>query len=230
MKLTDELFSGSKRNLVIVCAVVFCMSVIGRLAIIAVTQKMDYDIDLCIYVSGGQLITFGVNPYDHNDGINIRQELKEKFAIYCPQIFTTQERWDYYASSNLPLTLMMFGAIDHFFPGNHRAYRVVFVFIDSLLSAFIVLFVFSVWRLKTSILNLALSAGLGMSSPILLWWGTAMPEDKGTQILLMLLALLYAKERKLLLSAVFLSGAIAFKGLGVFIAPLCAWYLSLIHI
>jgi len=130
------------------------------------------------------------------------------------------------ASANLPPTLLLFGAIDHFFPGDPRAYRVVFAVLHSLLAAFVAFFVFKMWNLKPSPQHLILAASFGLFSPILLCWGTAIPEDKGFQILLMLSALYYARTQRLVLSAILLGGPIAFKGLGVFIAPLCAWYIA----
>ena len=224
MRFTSALFTPSNRALATLAAVSFLMAAASRFALIGVTPRSNSFIDVQIYAAGGQLMSHGINPYDPADGSDFRQKLREKYDEVNAWFAETQPRFDYYAGGNLPLNLMLFGAIDHFFPANPIAYRAVFALADSLLSAFVVYFVFKVWRLAPSLVHLILAAGLGVFSPILFAWGFFSPEDKGLQILLMISAVYFAWSGRWVLSALLLGGSIAFKGLGVFIAPLCAWY------
>jgi len=123
-------------------------------------------------------------------------------------------------------------------------HRYSYAFLDSILSALIVWFVIRHWHpaagalsyLLTSLgmmpsasllaARLAIGVTLGCFSPVLLKYGGALPEDKGVQILLMLVTLAcYLSDREGIWywgGAVFLGLSIAFKGLGIFLAPLFA--------
>jgi hypothetical protein len=187
------------------------------LVIVYVTPGTDKSIDLCIYIDSGQLVSNGINPYDFNDGKELRNLLRTDNVAYDEWVSRTQEKWDTYACSNLPLSLLYYGAIDYFFTGDALAYRIVFSFADALLSSLIVLFLIRYSGLKAGLFNLTFISLIGIFTPILLLWGSVIPEDKGIQILLMLLAAIFSKEKNILLSAIFLGFSVAFKGLGVFI-------------
>ncbi|HET6244977.1 MAG: DUF190 domain-containing protein [Bacteroidetes bacterium] len=182
-------------------------------------------IDLSIYRDGGQLISHGINPYDFNDGKELRNLLRLDDVAFVEYVSQSQEVWDFYSSGNLPLSLLFFGAIEKIFNGDPVAYRIVFAFFDSILSSLIVLFLLKFWHLKKSLLNMILMLGIGALSPTLLFWGTILPEDKGLQILFMLLAIYFAKDKKIFLSAIFMGCSIAYKGLGVFVFPVCLFFL-----
>ena len=224
MKLTSALFPASNRALATLTVVSFLLAAVGRFAFIGLTPMSESFIDLVIYMSGGRIVSHGLNPYDSTDGSEFRRKLRAEYAQAQPWLTETQERFDFYASGNLPLNLMFFGAIEHFLPGNPYAYRAAFALADSLLSAVVVCFVFRVWRAAPSAANLLLAAGLGVFSPILFFCGVLQPEDKGLEILLLLSAVCFAWSRRWVLSAFLLAASIAYKGVGVFIAPLCLWY------
>ena len=224
MKLTSALFPASNRALATLTVVSFLLAAVGRFAFIGFTPMSESFIDLVIYMSGGRIVSHGLNPYDSTEGSEFRRKLRAEYAQAQPWLTETQERFDFYASGNLPLNLMFFGAIDHFLPGNPYAYRAAFALADSLLSALVVCFVFRVWRVAPSVANLLLAAGLGVFSPILFFCGVLQPEDKGLEILLLLSAVCFAWLRRWVLSAFLLAASIAYKGVGVFIAPLCLWY------
>ncbi len=199
----------------------FIVALVIRLFFIFNTQHQNEAIDLNIYRDGGQLITNCINPYDYNDNVELRNQLRQDSLAYNLWVCETQERWDYYASSNLPLSLLYYGLIDKVSNGNSNIYRVFFAVIDSILATLIVLILISFWQLKPSLTSLILILGLGSLSPTLLLWGTVYPEDKGLQILLMLLAIIFAVDKRWVVSALMLGCSIAFKGLGVFIIPIC---------
>ena len=128
------------------------------------------------------------------------------------------------------------------------SYRVVFAVQDSLCSVLIFLFVLFHWplnrlprcehassRARGQFWPHLLSdkwalyvpgALLGSLSLPFLYWGTVIPEDKGFEIFLMVGASLCCLSRKawirVHLGPAILGLSVAFKGLGVFLAP---WYL-----
>ena len=216
-------------------AIVFFVSFLLRLSIILSSDQNFENIDLCIYRDTGQLISWRINPYNFNDSPELRERFRNDGAHWT--VFTTksQEIWNYYASSNLPLAAIFFGVIEHLFHSG-VAYRVAFAFMDSLLAVLILLFVFKRWRLGSATklpLNLttnklfAIALMLAALSPTLIYWGVIWPEHKGTGTLLILSALYFSYSSNSLLrvglSSVLLGLSVAFIGLGVFVAPLCLY-------
>ena len=205
----------------ILLIIVFAIAFITRLYLVYKTPQNNNTIDLNIYRDGGQLIINGINPYDYFDSVEIRNKLRLDSIAYTPWISETQERWDFYASGNLPLSLLFYGFTESISSGNPFFYRLLFVFIDALLAMFIALIMLENWKLIPSLSNFLLILGIGALSPTLLLWGCSFPEEKGLQILFMILAPLFASKKNLIWSTLFLGCSIAFKGLGIFIAPLC---------
>ncbi|WP_147243340.1 hypothetical protein [Chitinophaga flava] len=201
--------------------VVFLLAMAARVFLIVKTPGKAKDIDISIYMDGGQLVSHGINPYNHQDKVDVRHALRTDSVAYHDYVDADQKRWDDYASSNLPLSLLFYGAIDSFSTANGLLYRLVFVFFDSLLAVLIAQIILKYWKVENTWYRIALIGGLGIFNPVLLHWGAIIPEEKGLQILLMLGAFYFAREKRLLLSAVLLGMSVAFKGLGAFIAPLC---------
>ncbi|MGD0497274.1 MAG: hypothetical protein ABSC23_02455 [Bryobacteraceae bacterium] len=226
------------RNRVWMCLAVFLLAFGVRFSLIATTPKYDNSIDLEIYRAGGGLIAKGVNPYDYAAGLVEREALRSR---------TTQATlkdpalWNYYASSNLPLTLLFFGGITSIHD-SALAYRYTFAVLDSFLSLFVFLFVLDHWTSQSlvgqrdSTLSrfsgaafgfygrLLMGLGLSALSPTLLKWGTIFPEDKGIQTLLMVFALacILSSNRRIAAygAPVVVGLSIAYKGLGIFLLPL----------
>jgi len=202
----------------------FIISFLVRLTAIHDTPQMDKWIDLAIYMDGGQLIVNGVNPYNFLDDMELRDSLRTDTIAYNYFVDETQDRWNFYASGNLPLSLLYFGAIETITQGDAFGYRVAFALADSLLAVMIAVFILHFWQVKNRKILYPLIIGLGFLSPVLLYHGSLLPEDKGLQILFMISALYFSEKKYLVPGALFLGWSIAFKGLGVFIAPLCLYF------
>jgi hypothetical protein len=221
---------------------VFAASFAVRITAIKMFPQYDHHDDIEIYRASGALIVRGINPYDFSDHIPVRTSLREQSPNpYMREL--SQARWDYYASSNLPMNLLFFGALNAI-SDTPLAHRYAYGFFDSLLSVLVVWFVLRHWPATPGFLGTALSSAglspnagmfaerpgigltLGCFSPILFKNGAAIPEDKGIQILLMLAAVAcYLSPRERIWfwgGAVFLGLSIAFKGLGIFLVPLFA--------
>jgi hypothetical protein len=233
MKLT-------KPTWLIILLLVFATSFAFRAAAIRLTPRFDHYVDLEIYRASGDLILRGANPYDFSDKIAVRVSLREQSRDTAFRQLD-QARWDYYASSNLPMNLLFFAGLSAI-SDTPWMHRYSYAFLDSILSALLVWFVIRHWHPaagglsslltsrgfspNTALLaeRLAIGVALGCFSPVLLKYGGVLPEDKGIQILLMLATLAcYLSDRESIWfwgGGVFLGLSIAFKGLGIFLAPL----------
>jgi hypothetical protein len=207
----------------IALGLVFILSFCIRYIITALTPERNTWIDLCIYIDGGQLIANGINPYDYNDEPLLRDSLRTDSIAFDHYVAESQDRWNFYASGNLPLTLLYFGAIEQIAQGDPFIYRVVFSFMDAILSVILTMFISTYW-ITNEKYKFLVAIGLGTLSPILLSAGTFLPEDKGVQILLMVGAIYFSKKKDFFPATLLLGWSVAFKGLGVFIAPVCLYY------
>jgi hypothetical protein len=216
----------------------FLIALLIRLLSISLSRSKDHDIDLAIYRDAGQLVVNGINPYNFNDNVELRQKLRTDKDNFNEYVSSEQERWDYYANSNLPLATLFFGGVEYCF-ASPRAFRYVFAFFDSILAVMILAFVINKWKYNLpdnkfvkslpekfrTDLPIYLGFSLGAVSPILLLWGTFIPEPKGIGLLLILSSIYFSdstnRKLSMLLSPVLLGFSVAFIGLGVFIAPLC---------
>lgn len=208
----------------------FGLALALRVGIILGSPRVNYEnTDLEIYREGGALVAAGINPYDPHDGVRLRQTLREQSASPTLRItgdlrLTPQEWWDYIVSSNPPLNLLFYGAID--LVSHHPIWwRMVFAVMDSACAAIVMFIVLRHWSNVSAIEALACGFALGAGSLVMLQWGTHSPQDKGTELLLMtgaLAASLSERRRLWLFVAALLVGlAVAFKVLGVFLIPYC---------
>lgn len=211
-----------------------------RLVLITATPTKNKAIDLVIYRATGQLVANSINPYDFNDNIELREQLRNNKDNFDEWVCSDQDHWNYYTNSNLPLASLFFGGIEYCFASS-KAFRYTYAFSDSILAVLILAFVLKKWNyrlpdnsffskipqsLKQN-MPLFIGLSLGAFSPILLLWGTYIPEPKGTGILLILSAVYFSdssnKKLSIIASPVLLGFSVAFIGLGVFISPLCIY-------
>jgi hypothetical protein len=217
---------------------IFMLAFSVRYYIIVNTPQQNQWIDLSIYTDGGKLLSNDINPYDFLDKVELRNNLRLDAKAYNSWVGETQERWNYYASSNLPLTLLFLGVIERI-SSDPLFYRLVFAFWDSLAAVFIVLYVINHWnylfimkhwnqKISSSKYVFFVATILAALSPIFLKWGTILPEDKGIQILFMVSALFFSRSKnkllRIYLGSFLLGASVAFKGLGIFLVPLCTYY------
>ncbi|HQL64171.1 MAG TPA: hypothetical protein PLQ35_18000 [bacterium] len=196
-----------------------------RFCEILFTPEGNNFIDLSIYISGGELLSADINPYDWDEDPTTREQLRVSNFSFNGFTSRTQERWNYYASSNLPLTLVFLGLADRL-SSSPMSYRLLFAAMDSALAGLTVLFIVRFWPCDLSLRKIVIYAlALAGLSPVLFQYGVRLPEDKGIQILLMLLSLYFAgSAKKIYLSALFLGASVAFKGIGLIMLPLALYY------
>jgi hypothetical protein len=222
MKNYPEILFSNRKKIVLF---IFFLALIVRLLLILTNHTKNKITDLNIYRETGQLVKSGVNPYIFTEDTEVRNKLRLDTIAYDPFVSETQEAWDYYTSSNLPMSSLHYGLIDKITNSNPVAFRIIFSFFDSVLSVITALFLIKYWQLTSTWLNLILVLGAAALSPTLLLWGSIVPEDKGLQTLFMLSAVWLAKDKKWILSSVMLGISVAYKGLGIFISPLCLFFI-----
>jgi hypothetical protein len=232
------------RTWISLLALVFVVAFAVRGLAIRLTPRGDYYTDLEIYRASGELILKGVNPYDYSDKLATRTALRQQ--AHSPYVRDDQARWNYYTSGNLPMNLLFFAAVSGI-SDTPRFHRYTYAFFDSVLSVVVVWFVIRYWGTRGAISTMQeyrgmpserallakrLGAGLLLAavSPVLLKAGVAYPEDKGIEVLLILVViscwLSHNYHRWYWGGAVFLGLSIAFKGLGIFLAPMFIGRLS----
>lgn len=220
----------------------FLIAISIRVLFIYCTPNRIEDTDLHIYRDAGQLVVNGVNPYNFSDNVNLRQQLRTDKDNYDEYVCSDQDKWDYYANSNLPLATLFFGGIEYCFE-SPMAFRYFFALFDSILAVVIIAFVLNKWQYRlpyNRIINklpsklqqnypLLIGLSLGALSPNLFLWGTYIPEPKGTGLLLILSSIYFSdssnKKLSIFVSPVLLGFSVAIIGLGVSIIPLCLYNL-----
>ena len=91
----------------------FLVALSLRIVLIIISHNKIDEIDLKIYRDAGQLVANGVNPYDYNDNVELRQQLRTDKVNFDEYVSGDQDRWNYYANSNLPLATLFFGCIEY---------------------------------------------------------------------------------------------------------------------
>jgi len=216
--LFHKLLISPKKSLILIFVVAFLL----RLYFILITPNYNNWIDLSIYRSSGRLISNGINPYDFQGQIKLR----EKIRIDLMKDYK-KDSWNNYISGNLPLSQIYYGLIERISP-TPEAYRLIFNAFDSLLVVLIFLFTQKFWQIQQAKKS-NLFYTLIFLLPVTLVWGTILPEDKGLQILFMIGTVYLANSRstlkKILISPILLSFAVTFKLYGIFLIPICLYYL-----
>lgn len=206
---------------------VFVVSFFVRIALIVLTWGAKDHIDLCIYRDAGQLVLNKVNPYKFDSSTDLRQQLRTDNIAYNEYTCQNQERWDHFAGSNLPLSNYYFAFCEWLGLGG-LGFRLFFALADSLLAMYIFLlfkdykfgFKISIFDKFENIYPLIISLILSGTAPIFLYWGTSLPEHKGTGILMIIASFYYLfKKQNFILSGLFLGFSIAFIGVSAILLP-----------
>lgn len=225
--LQRRLLACSDRKLFLL---VFVLSLGTRLLVLFAVYSPTPQIDASIYISVGQLVAHGIDPYDYSDGLEEREKLQAENPIDWLRD-GGKERWNYYVSGNLPLTSLYFGLIEKIHVGNIVLFhRLVYAVVDSIASLLIFILCWRHWPRTNAVSGSKQSErrfysaiALGSVSPLFVFWGTVFAEDKGLQTLFMvgtMLCLLSGRKLNELLGAALLGMSIAFKALGIFLVPI----------
>ena len=206
---------------------VFLLAFSIRFLLILATPATNTITDLCIYIDSGQLMSHKINPYKLSEQPTIRNKLRKDSFAFNAYTCQNQAVWNYFASSNLPLALILFGLIDSI-SSTYLCYRLSFALFDSILALIIFSFIRNNWQKKIGSDWFSGQIMLGIFSPVLLQNGTIITEHKGTAILLILAAIQFTSSKNKFireyLSACFVGSSIAFIGLGIFVLPLCLFH------
>ncbi|WP_250631126.1 hypothetical protein [Rhodoflexus caldus] len=211
-----------KQSVKVVFIITVLLSLLLRWWLIWFTPELNTNIDLLMYMDGGQLTAMGINPYDYNDSKEIRNQLRKDDYAYQEYTAQSQDIWNYCAASHLPLTQFNLALAYKLFyyPEGFRYY---FAFFDSILCGLICLFIIRNWKSNDETKFFA-NLILGICSPFLISWSIVNPGDKGTETLLILAFLLSISSNSktifLYVSALFMGLGIAYKAVAAFFIPL----------
>jgi hypothetical protein len=203
---------------------VFLVSFITRIIIIQLTPFANSYADISCLVNGGQMISNGINPYNFEEDIALRNELRLDPIGDNSWLCSEQSIWNYHSANNLPFNLLFNGAIDYIFNSNVYFYRYTYALIDSLIGYIATLLLFTLIRLPVTWVSILFTLFVSGLSPLIMLNGTLIPEDKGFQVLLMLLALWFSIHKEFFKATLSLSLAIGFKAIGIIVAPICLFY------
>jgi hypothetical protein len=203
---------------------IFIVSFLFRIVLIIYTPSANNFADISCLVNGGQMITNGINPYKFDENKQLRNELRTDSIANNAWLCSTQELWNYHSANNLPFNLLFNGILDFFYRGDVSLYRYTYALIDSLIGYVATLFLFTIIQLPINWFSILFTLFISGLSPIIILNGTLVPEDKGFQVLLMLLALWFSINKNFFYACLTLSFSIGFKAVGAIIAPICLFY------
>ncbi|MBO0933753.1 hypothetical protein [Fibrella aquatilis] len=228
-------------------ALTFGLGLAVRLILVAITPMSSHFADTCLTMESGSVISHDIRTYDPTNQPALRAQLRDDDYAYLPPIASIPADWNFHTSTHLPLSLLLYGVFDVWWPTT-LAFRLSFSVLDTLLGCF------AYWWLWLMLLPLRPGEvptgwlaylrrglagrtiefyvlGLVILSPVLLKAGTVILETKGTCSLLMVASLCFFHQRaarlRLLVSPALLGMSIAYMGVGVFLVPYFAGWLLL---
>jgi len=203
-----------------------------RLSTINKSPVWNNWIDLKIYLHSGELIANGINPYNSGSGGITRAEIERRSS---KDIGPDRSVFDMYVSSNPPLATIVSGlvvmATSSDWLGADEAsivrFRIAYAFLESLIAPIILLILFFRLNSRAHFSHITAFASLAIIPLPLLKWGTYLMEDKGIEVLLMLIFLYCFTSKneytKYILGALFGGLSVSFKVLGVVFIPWVCW-------
>jgi len=223
-----RLFGPWEPRVFLVLAVIII--VISRGTVI-LTSHDDAQMDLSIYQEIGELVANGIDPYDFTKDRQRRENLR--LNDYGAAVYAKQNTglYDYYVSSNLPGSTVLYGLLERISNGNPKVFRLAFSFGDILIALAAYLLLSRVGIVLDTLSKQATFSLAAIYYPSNIYWGLVWSEDKQIQTALMLFAAGLLVERpaargQLNAVAIGVVGAMSviFKAFGIFLAPLVIGY------
>jgi len=201
-----------------------------RIIVIHATPSNDDFIDLSIYCEVGELVVNGVDPYDVSAKLDLRERLRLNNHGAVPYVTASKADYDFYVTSNLPASTLLYGLIEWLSGGSPHGWRFILISGDLAIALATFFFLRRIGiKLDTRETQIAFALS-AICYPSLVQWGTVLAEDKQFQTALMiaLAGLLVAPGRspRLNAAAIGILGCLSvmFKALGVFLVPLALYY------
>lgn len=213
-----KLIHSHNRTKILLTLSLCSLAMIIRLCLIKSGLAQSSWIDLSIYRSAGALFNNGVNPFDAQEVLqNPISELVRTDPRYFDAYASDISRWPYYVSGNPPMSVLLWSIIELLGRNSGLFHQVVYSVTDIIvfLLALLIFKQIAVLRIRDV---LALSI-LTVFNPIVLWWGTWLPEEKQVQTALMLLLIYFMSRPSYLMRGLTSSLVVLFKAVGL---PLAA--------
>ena len=153
---------------------------------VILTSHDDAQMDLSIYQEVGELVANGIDPYDFAKDRQRREALR--FNDYGVAVWAREipARYDYYVSSNLPGSTMLYGLLDLISHEDPKVFRLAFAFGDVLI-ALAAYFLLKRCGIVLDRFSKQVTFSLAaIYYPSNIEWGLVWSEDKQIQTALML--------------------------------------------
>jgi hypothetical protein len=196
---------------------------IAHVFLIQISPAGKFAIELNISREAGQLWLNGVNNYKSNDGVEIRERLRNDDIARNDYVSSKQELWNLYTAAAPPGSTLFYAGAEAFSGGDAEMWRYVLLLGDLLIIAGGLSLLYR--SAAPSLLDIGLAVFFLGFYPGLLRYGVVTPEEEQIQtgLILCFLAVAAGKDRTArsgALAGLLMGLAIAFKGMGVFFLPL----------
>jgi len=198
---------------------------------VILTSHDDAQMDLSIYQEVGELVANGIDPYDFANDRQRREALRLNDYGAAAWAKQNSALYDYYVSSNLPGSTVLYGWLERISSGNPKVFRLAFAFGDVLIAVAAYVLLTRCGIVLDTFGKQATFSLAAIYYPSNIEWGLVWSEDKQIQTALMLFAagllvIRPAGRGRLNALAIGSVGAmsIIFKAFGIFLAPLALSY------
>jgi hypothetical protein len=209
------------------CAVLLIVIAMAiRLGLIKYGLAQSSWIDLKIYRSAGALFNAGINPFD---SLAVNGAAAESIRVdprYFDSWASDPSVFSYYVSSNPPLSVLFWAVLEFLGRGTALFHQLVYSSFDILVYCIALL----LHRQITSKIRLVDVIGISLLTifnPIVIWWGTWLPEEKQVQTALVLSLLLLMSRPRFVITGIVTSLVVLFKAVGLPLALVVAIHLAL---
>jgi len=144
--------------------------------------------DLSIYQEIGELVANGIDPYDFTKDRQRRENLR--LNDYGAAVYAKQNAglYDYYVSSNLPGSTVLYGLLERISNGNPKVFRLAFSLGDILIALAAYLLLSRAGIVLDTLSKQTTFSLAAIYHPSNIYWGLVWSEDKQIQTALMLFA------------------------------------------
>jgi hypothetical protein len=207
-----------------VLLVVIAMAI--RLALIKYGLAQSTWIDLKIYRSAGALFNAGINPFDSFAVNGAAAESIRVDPRYFDSWASDPSVFSYYVSGNPPLSVLFWAVLEFLGRGTALFHQLVYSSFDIVVYC-IALLLHRQITTKIRLIDVIGISLLTIFNPIVIWWGTWLPEEKQVQTALVLSLLLLMSRPRFLITGLVTSLVVLFKAVGLPLAIVVAVHLAL---
>ncbi len=197
-----------------------------RLALIKSGLARSSWIDLSIYRSAGALFNAGINPFDPDQLSGAAAEIIRVDPRYFDSYASDPSRFSYYVSGNPPFSVLFWALLEFLGRGTALFHQLVYAGFDIIVYC-LALFLHRQICSKISVADVIGISLLTIFNPMVIWWGTWLPEEKQVQTALVLGLLLLMSRPRIVTTGLITGLVVLFKAVGLPLALIVAIQVAL---